>query len=222
MRQAARPLAFCNRYVGAGGGADALLGGPLVADVVAAVQLLDAYDATNLDITGVSADIRVQRGLQLASLVSLRGPARARRGSDISVSARLTRPGGAKLTRTIRVHVPKGMPTGARDLLLRGTSADQSSGSGSDSGATIDLSSLFDSPSGEGSDGPKSVRELGLAMSAIHRYDGVTARFLQPGSGPPSDLPGGAEGVAERARHAYRDAQLRIAGSARLRITIRR
>ncbi len=219
VRQAKRPLAFCNRYVGGGGGADALLGGPLVSDVVAATQLLDAYDATNLDITGVSADVRVQRGLQLATLASLRGPASARRGSDVSVSARLIRPGGAKLTRTIRVHVPKGMPTGSRDLLLKGTSADQVSGSGSDGGATIDLSNLFAGPS---SDGPASVRELGFAMSAIHRYDGVTARFLPPGSDPQSDLPGGPEGVAQRSRQTYRDAQLRIAGSARLRITIRR
>ena len=220
VRQAKRPLAFCNRYVGAGGSADALLGGPLVSDVVSATQLIDAYDATNLDITGVSADIRVQRGLQLASLTSLRGPAQARRGSDISVSARLVRPGGATLTRTIRVHVPKGMPTGPRDLLLKGTSADQSSGSGSDSGTTIDLSSLFSGRSGEGSDGPASVRELGYAMAAIHRYDGVTTRFMPPGADPQSDLPGGAEGVAQRSRDTYRDAQLRIAGSARLRITI--
>ncbi|HEY5142791.1 MAG TPA: hypothetical protein VII98_04775 [Solirubrobacteraceae bacterium] len=222
VRQARRPLAFCNRYAGAGGGADALLGGPLVADVVAATQLIDAYGATNLDITGVNADVRVQRGLQLASLASLRGPVSARRGSDVSVGARLIRPGGATLTRTIRVHVPEGMPTGARDLLLKGTSADQTSGSGSDSSTTIDLSNLFAGSPGEGSDGPTSVRELGLAMSAIHRYDGVTTRFLPPGADPQTELPGGAEGVAQRSRETYRDAQLRIAGSARLRITIRR
>ncbi len=221
VRQDTRPLAFCNRYVGAGGSADALLGGPLVSDVLSATQLIDAYDATNLDITGVSADIRVRRGLQLATLVSLRGPARARRGTDVSVRAQLVRPGGAQLTRVMRVHVPKGMPGGPRDLLLRGTSADQSSGSGSDSGATVDLSSLFAGPSGDGSDGPATVRELASAMSAIHRYDGVTTRFLPPGADPQSDLPGGAEGVAQRSRRTYRDAQLRIAGSARLRITIR-
>ena len=219
VRQSGRPLGFCNRYVGGGGDADALLGGPLVGDVVAATQALDAYDATGLDITQVSADIRVQRGPQIATLASLRGPSRARRGSDIGVQARLVAPGGARLSRTIRVHVPRGMPAGPRDLYLEGTGADASSGSSSADTTTVDLSSSF-APA-DSADAPRTVKELGSELSAIHRYDGVRARFLPPGAEPQSALPGGAEGIAQRARRVYRDPALRIAGTARLQLDVR-
>lgn len=219
VRQSRKPLRFCNTYVGAGGGLESLIGGPIVADVSAATQILDLYDASNLDVTGVTADLRVRRGLRLASLARLSGPRAARRGSDVTVRASLTSPGGGKLTRTIKVHVPKGMPAGERDLLLEGTPPDGASGSGD--AAEIDLSSLFEPADGPAA-GPVSVKDLAMAIAGLHRYDGVTARFLPPGARVQSDLPGGAEGVAQRSRETYRERELRVAGSARLRITIRR
>ncbi len=219
VRQRPRPLGFCNTYVGGGGGIDALLGGPLVGDVGAATQILDLYDATNLDITGVTANVRITRGLRLATLAQLSGRPAVRRGSDLVVHASLLRPGGGKLERTFKVHVPKGIPTGPRDLLLKGTAAD--SGASGDSGTTtIDISSLFE-PAGDGTSGPANVKELAQAVADLHRYDGVTSRWLPPGADAPQELPGGAEGVAQRSRRVYRDPQLRIAGLARLPVIVR-
>ena len=122
VRQRPRPLGFCNTYVGGGGGIDALLGGPLVGDVGAATQILDLYDATNLDITGVTANVRItpRPASSRRSRSSAARPA-VRRGSDLVVHASLLRPGGGKLERTFKIHVPKGIPTGPRDLLLKGT-----------------------------------------------------------------------------------------------------
>ena len=222
VRQRPKPLGFCNTYVGGGGSPDALAGGPIVADAAAATQILDAYDAGPLTVTRVEVGLRIARGLRLATFRSLSGPRTARRGSTISVRATLRRPGGATVRRTVRVPIPRGMPAGPRDLFLKGTEADVAIGGESDEGATtIDLSSLFEPASGEESAGPGSVAALAEALSGLHRYDGVTARLLPPGASVPEQLPGGAEGVAQRSRRVFRDARLRVAGRARMAIVIR-
>ena len=78
-----KPLGFCNTYVGGGGSADALAGGPLVADAVAATQIIDAYDAGPLTITGVQVGLRVARGLRDRDAHAPAGPAaRAPRQHD--------------------------------------------------------------------------------------------------------------------------------------------
>lgn len=222
VRQRAKPLGFCNTYVGGGGSADALAGGPIVADAAAATQILDAYDAGPLTVTRVEVGLRIARGLRVATLRSLSGPRAARRGSTISVRATLRRPGGGTVRRTVRVPIPRGTPTGPRDLFLKGTEPDVTIGGGSDDGTTtIDLSSLFEPGPGEDAAGPGSVAALAQTISALHRYDGVTARLLPPGAAVAEQLPGGAEGVAQRARRVFRDASLRVAGRARLPIVIR-
>ncbi len=128
IRNRKKPLGFCNTYVGGGGSTDALAGGPLVSDAAAATQILDAYDAGPLPVTGVQVGLRVARGLRIATLKRLRGPANVRRGSTISVRATLQRPGGGTLVRTLRVPVPRGVPRGPRTLFLKGTEADATSG----------------------------------------------------------------------------------------------
>lgn len=215
VRGRAKPMGFCNTYVGGGGSPDALAGGPLVADAAVASQILDAFDAAPLKVTRAEVGVRVARGLRIAELRRLEGPASARRGSTIAVRATLRRPGGATLRRTIRMRVPRHMPSGPRDLFLKGTEADASLGG--DDGETIDLS-MFE-PSERG--GPASVAALARELSAIHRYDGVTARFLPPGAGVPQDLPGGAERFAQRARRVFRDPALRVSGRARLSLVVR-
>ena len=157
--------------------------------------------------TRVEIGLRIARGLRLATLRSLTGPRVARRGSTISVRATLRRPGGAVTRRTIRVAIPRGMPAGPRDLFLKGTEADVALGEGGDDGTTtIDLSSLFETDTGEAAPGPGSVAALADTLSDLHRYDGVTARLLPPGASVPEQLPGGAEGVAQRPRRVFRDA----------------
>lgn len=216
VRGRSGPIGFCNTYVGGGGSPDALAGGPLVADAAVATQMLDRFDAAPLTITRAEIGVRVARGLRIAELRRLAGPASARRGSTIRVRATLRRRGGATLRRTIRVRVPRQMPSGRRDLLLKGTEADVTPGEGD--AETIDLSPMFE-PSQRG--GPASLTALARELSAIHRYDGVTARFLPVGAGVPQDLPGGAEGIAQRARRVFRDAALRVSGRARLSLVVR-
>ncbi len=220
VRGRPKPLGFCNTYVSGGSaGFDGLVAGPVVADAAAASGLVDLYDAGPLTVTGVDIGVRVRRGMQIATLEDLSGPRTARRGRTIRVIATLLRPGGARLAKTIRVRVPRGMPRGTRDLLLRGTAADVAVGS-EDDGAAIDLTSLFE-PSGQEQPGPKSLGELADALRSLHRYDGVRARFVPPGANAPQNLPDGAEGVAQRGRRVFRDANLRVDGRARLPIVIR-
>jgi hypothetical protein len=221
VRQQRKPLGFCNTYVGGGGSAEALAKGPLAADLLTATEILDAYDAGPLTITGVEVGVRVARGLRIAELRSVSGPVVARRGTAIAVRATLRRPGGAIVRRTIRVPVPRDMRAGVRDLFLKGTEADVLPGEeAAGDEATIDLSSLFEAPSGEPA-GPDSLPALARAMGDLRRYDGVTARFLPPGASVPQQLPGGAEGRAQRARRVFRDPGLRISGRARLRLVVR-
>ncbi len=92
VRNRKKPLGFCNTYVGGGGSTDALAGGPLVSDAAAATQILDAYDAGPLPVTGVQVGLRVARGLRIATLRRLSGPASVHRGSTISVRATLAAP----------------------------------------------------------------------------------------------------------------------------------
>ncbi len=49
----------------------------------------------------------------------------------------------------------------------------------------------------------------------------MRGRFLPPGADVPEELPGGAEGVAQRVRRVVRDPALRIDGSVRVRLRVR-
>jgi len=219
VKQRRKPLAFCNRYVGGGGDAEALAAGRLASDVGAAAVLIDDFDAAKLEVKGVEIGMRVRRGLALGTLVSVTGPRVVARGSTLTLRARVRKPGGPIVIRKIRVRVPRFMPQGERDLLLKGSEADAQPG---DDGADLDLSSLFAGGPG-GADGdtpPSSVKALAERISDLHRYDGVSARFVPPGAGAPEQLPGGAERFAQRSRRVFRDDRLRIAGRARWRVFV--
>ena len=170
VRGRSKPMGFCNTYVGGGGSPDALAGGPIVADAAAATQILDAYDAGPLTVTRVEIGLRVARGLRLATLRSLSGPRVVRRGSTISVRATLRRPGGARHA----PHDPRARSrAGCRPV--RATSSSRgprptSTTGGRDDETTIDLSSLFETGSGEAAPGPGSVAAL-----ARHRSPTCTA-----------------------------------------------
>ena len=220
VAQRKKALAFCNRYVGGGGDAEAMASGPLASDLASATDLLDVYDASALTIKGVEIGVRVRRGLALARLVSVSGPRVVSRGGVLTLKAKLRRPGGERITRTIKVSVPRTMPPGPRDVLLRGNDVDVAP-TGDDS-STLDLSGLFDDTSGEEApESPSSVAKLAEAMSGLHRYDGVTARFVRVDAPAPQQLPGGREGIAQRARRAFRDSAIRVSGRARWSVYVR-
>jgi hypothetical protein len=223
VRERKGPLRFCNTYVGGGGGSEELAGAPLVEDFSEAAGLLDAYEATPLKVERVEANVRLQRGLRQAFLVSLNGAGRVRRGATVRLRARLRRAGGSVQTRTIAVPVPRGMPAGRRDLTLTGTPEDTGASGLGEADTLLDLGTLFDVPEPD-SDGPTTLAGLARAIERIERYDGVRASFVEPGGDPPdpsADVPNGPEGVAVRPRRVYRDADLRISGNAKLRVTVR-
>ncbi len=220
-----KPLRFCNTYVGGGGGVEGLVGGPLVADFTDMASQLDAYKFGPLRVSGVEVYLRVRRDLRQAFLLSATGPVRARRGHRITLALKVRRVDGKAITRTVRIKVPRGMPRGRRSLVLTGTSADVS-GAQDAMETVIDLGALLgaDEKDSEGEAGPRTLAALRANVAAIHRYDGVTAAFLPPGRTSTSsdgDPPGGAEGVAQKDRQAYRDPELRLSGATSLPIVVR-
>ena len=125
-----KPLVLCNRYVGGGGDPDTLAEGAMAGDVASLTALLDEFDAAKLEITGAEIGLRVRRGLALATLVRVTGPRLVTRGTTVSLRASVRKPGGAIVTRRIRVYVPRFMPSGFRDVSLKGTEPDAAPGGG--------------------------------------------------------------------------------------------
>jgi hypothetical protein len=212
IREAKRPLRFCNTYVGGSPSAPAA---PLVADFAAATGQLDAYNFGALHVTRVDVDMELRRELRQAYILDASAPRSARRGRDITVRIRGQRVRGAKFTKKVRVHVPRDLGTGEHVLTLTGTPADAVAGEGD----AQDLASTFtitlgDDVGDEDDPGPRTVAQLSDAVAAIAREDGVTASFRDPGDDSGDSATPDVE--------VLRDPQLRISGSARLRIAVRK
>jgi hypothetical protein len=210
IRERKAPLRFCNTYVG---GSPSSPAAPLVADFAAATGLLDAYNFGTLHVTAVAVNLKLRRDLRQAYLLSASAPTRVRRGSDVKVRILAQRVRGARFTRTVKVHIPRDLKKGTHILSLTGTAADAVAGQSD----AQDLSSTFTISLGDGDDssdddpGPRSVEELAQAVAGLAREDGVTASFRKPGG----------EGSATGETEVLRDPQLRISGSARLRVVVR-
>jgi hypothetical protein len=213
LRERKAPLRFCNTYVGGSPSAPAA---PLVADFAAATGLLDAYNFGVLHVTRVDVNLKLRRELRQAYILGASAPRRARRGHDITVKVLAHRVRGTKFTRNARVHVPRDLSAGEHVLTVTGSPADAVAGEGD----VQDLASTFTitlGDTGNGSEddpGPRTVAQLAQAVAGIAREDGVTASFRDPGDDT------GDSSTSEI--EVLRDPQLRISGSARLRITVRR
>jgi hypothetical protein len=213
-----KPLRFCNTYVGGGGGDDGLAAAPMVSDTATAISELDAYNFGPLHVTSVEANIRISSGLRQAFMLGAAAPAVARRGTDLPVRLRIRRVDGPESTRTIRVHVPRGMPTGERKLRLTGTSLDAG-------GAADELSIVFgalesDPATATDEAGPRTLDALAEDFAGTHRYDGVTSSFRPAESGADELQPGSSEAIARRRRHVYRDPLLRLSGEVTVPVTV--
>jgi len=206
IAERAKPMGFCNTYVGGTPGEAGVVGLPAVSDVSQAIDTLDGYTFGTLHVKSVAIDLHARRGLSQAFLVGVRGPRVVHRGRNYRFKALLRRVGGAKMTRSFRIHVSRGLHRGFHELVLHGTAAD-TSGSPSDEDLSIILG-FDDSGSSGGSGGPKSIAALAHSIAAIHRYDGVTADFRA------SSL--------ESRRRVYRDPNLRISGTQRVGVFVRR
>jgi len=206
IAERAKPMGFCNTYVGGTPGEAGVVGLPSVSDVSQAIDTLDGYTFGTLHVKSVAIDLRARRGMSQAFLAGVRGPHVVHRGRNYRFRALLRRVGGAKLTRTFKVHVSRGLHPGFHELVLRGTSAD-TSGAASDDDLSIILG--FDDSGGSGDNGgPKSIAALAHSIAQIHRYDGVTADFR-------------AGGLESRTR-VYRDPNLRISGRETVGVVVRR
>jgi hypothetical protein len=204
IQERAKPMGFCNTYVGGMPGQAGVVGSPMVSDVSQAVTLLDEYQFASLHVKGIEIDLRARRGLSQAYLVGLTGPHVLRRGRTYRFTAQLRRIRGPKLTKTLRIRVSRGLRAGLHQLVVRGTPSD-TSGAPSDSELAIVLG--FDSGSTTDNPGPRSVKDLAHAIAQIHRYDGVTADFR------------GDRGLESR-RRVFRDLNLRVSGTARSDVLI--
>jgi hypothetical protein len=149
---------------------------------------------------------------------------------------------GSRTVRVIPVRVPRHAKRGTYLLRLTGTPAD-TTGAGAISSLVALLSSGSGGQSGAaGSDaGPPTVDALAHEIAAIHRFDGVRARFVRgagalaaaaakkrPGGGGGSGG-GGSGGGSSNSRGrkggggvpVYRDPSLRLSGTAVAAIRIR-
>lgn len=227
VRERTKPLRFCNTYVGGGPGPNAAVLG----DVSNAMALLDAFELGPLHVTAVEANLKLRRSYPQAYLLKATAPEVVRRGRTVKVRLSLRRARGARLTRTISVRVPSGMPRGLRRLQLDGTGPDGGGGIEEALETVLELEDGSEAPSdGE----PRTVNELAEAFADLGRYDGITTRFLplEEESGPEEELaellgesggelPPGPEGVAQRPRETYRDPALRIGGTATVLVDVR-
>jgi hypothetical protein len=186
----------------------------LVADLGSATTLLDTYNFGVLHITAVDVNLKLRRELRQAFLLGVHGPTVVRRGRDVRVTLRGRRVRGAKFSRRVRVHVPRGLAAGEHVLTLTGTPAD-----GGGDTAMPDLAGVFtltlgDQTGTSGDEaGPKTLGALADAFAATAREDGVTASFRDPGDSDGSSATPDIE--------VLRDPNLRISGSATLRVEVR-
>jgi hypothetical protein len=211
LRERKAPLRFCNTYVG---GSPSGAGAPLVADFAGAVGLLDSYNFGVLHVTRVDVNIKLRRALRQAYLLAADAPRKVRRGRELSVKVLAQHVRGARFTRTVKVHVPRGLSRGTHVLTLTGTPADAAAGDGD----VQDLASTFTVTLGDEGDssddpGPPTLGALAGAFAATQRLDGVTASFRDPGDS--------AGDTATSDIEVLRDPGLRISGAVSVRVNVR-
>jgi hypothetical protein len=202
LRERAKPLRFCNRYVsgepdvsGIGNSVAALA----ATDLISALGMIDAYKVSDLEVREVSARVKLQRGMRQAFMRSISLPRRVRPGQRVRARVSLQVVHGPKLTRTYSLRLPSGLHRGARRLTFVGTDAD--SGEGAFAQAIELILDDEDAGSHGGDLGPRSVNELADQVAGLARYDGVGLRN------------------GEDTIPAFEDPELRLSG--RVRTTVR-
>src|SRR3954454_8893328 len=151
IAERAKPMGFCNTYVGGTPGQAGVVGSPAVSDVSQAIGVLDGYQFGSLHVKSVDIDLRARRGLTQAYLVGLRGPHVLHRGRNYRFKAVLRRLRGPKLIRTLTIHVSRGLHRGFHEIVVRGTPSDTS---GAPSDADLALILGFDDSGDSASDDP--------------------------------------------------------------------
>ena len=182
LREYKKPLRFCNRYVGIGGGGEDGGGTSAVPaaqaqDVLDAVSLLESFKFADLHVTELAASITLQRGARQAFLRRVKLPRTVRAGQRVRGSLVVQRIRGGNQTIPFTIRVPAGLRPGIRTLTLTGTDADTGEGLFGDLSSTLTIE-LGDEEEPTGGDpGPRTLRALIDQFSELKRYDGVAARI---------------------------------------------
>jgi hypothetical protein len=230
-----RAMGFCNGYVATGSpssvSSEAAVEQLLTGDLGQALGALDAFQLGVPRIGSVQVTLALGRGLRQGIMVGARALGVARRGRRVRLALTLQRPYGRRELRIESVRVPRGLRRGRYVLSLTGTPEDSAALPPT---VTVDLSGGSGSGGGPTSEGPRSLATLAGTIASIHRYDGVRGRFERVGSAaaaralaaaPPS--PRRRQGRRARGRAGgsrgglFRDSQLRISGTASVRLTVR-
>jgi hypothetical protein len=174
VRELRDPLRFCNRYVvsgfvGFGDGPTAAL--PMADDISAALAAIEGVRFAALHVTHMTASARLERGMRLATIRSVRGPRVVRPGKRVRLALRVRLLRGPLRTLHVTTRIPRNAPTGPRTLRVIGTPAD-GEGFSSEEGF---LEMLFGE--GDPTSAPQSLRDVCAAFEGISRYDGTTARI---------------------------------------------
>jgi hypothetical protein len=218
IREAPKPVRFCNRYVlsglSLGGEAGFGVASAMVSDFGSAVAQIDEFKFGVLHVTNVEVNLTVRRGVRQAFLIKATGPKTVRRGTTARLKVTTHEVRGRVSSRTVNVKVPAGIPAGRRLLTLDGTPSDESGV------LEIDLGELLFGGGDEGdAAGPRTVDKVVKAIRSITRYDGVRVSFQRPGGG--DEEPQGAEARARKRRPAFRDPDVRLSGRVRVTVQVR-
>lgn len=169
LRGLPEPIRFCNRYFDFAE----------IEDAIAALGAIDAYSFGVPRVLGVSAYLRVRRGLQQAVLLRATLPRRVRSGQTVRVRLVARRFRGRRIVRSFNMRIPHSVRPGMRTLTLEGPSATGGDDLDTILGAALQRQEQEAPEDGEEEPdlGPRTLEELAEAIEGFRRYDGVRARF---------------------------------------------
>jgi hypothetical protein len=172
VKEAKKPLKFCNRYVSDGTVPGEGFGTNPVAqsagiDASTALALLDTYKGTPVHPTTIVARISQTRAQRQTYLRSVELPKAVSPGETVvgTFKTQIVR-GDAKAFQ-FEWTVPRDLKPGGRKVRFRGTDPDY--GGGFYDTITID----FEDEGYYDSEGPRTLKSIAKLFHATHRYDGV-------------------------------------------------
>jgi hypothetical protein len=209
VREARRPLQFCNRYVGISPAGGLAAQPPELAtaasnDVTTALGLLDGEQFAQLHVTSVRITLTGRSGLATARIAAARAPLRVRAGHRIRVRLLVRDYRGRMRSIFLSFRIPRH----ARGLLVARIHGPRSiqTGSASAGGLGSFLTfALTGGGSGPLQGGATSMAQLRHEFAAIGSYDGLEVSF-----------------AGHDRRRVYRNPSVLITGQATLLFNVRR
>jgi hypothetical protein len=177
LREAKRPLHFCNRYVLNGStGIDqpAPLAFLMGIDVQRALATIGDARFATLHVERVSAGVDVERGAAMAHILSVSGPRKVRPGQRVHVALRVRVDHGPIRTLHPVVRIPRDVFGGLQALHFSGSDIDIPNGDTQDALMAI-LQLLGGVP--RSGNGAEQLQQVIARFERVERYDGVKARL---------------------------------------------